>query len=68
MCTQLNRLLGYAEGAGKLSDPFVEYVSSADENGSEVGKDGWLSKLSKDPGVTLANGSLSSLMHWVIVG
>lgn len=38
MWTQLKRLYGYAEGAGKESKPLVEYVRAEDEKGSENGK------------------------------
>ena len=38
ICTQLKRLLGYADGAGKESMPLVEYVSSDEEKGSDAGK------------------------------
>ena len=38
MCTQLKRLLGYAEGVGNESMPLVVYVSSDAENGSVDGK------------------------------
>jgi len=34
---QENLLLGYTEGAGKLSVPVVEYVNCEEENGSDGG-------------------------------
>lgn len=72
MWTQLNRLLRYADGAGTLSSPLVEYVSAAAENGSDCGIDADDSDNLAIPfqldEIEVPCGSLSSRMHCVMVG